>query len=59
MLPLDHAYQRICVICEFWTEILPEWEYQNARIAVPTIFLGVCIAGAIMTAVTFGIINIL
>ena len=27
--------------------------------AVPTIFLGVCIAGAIMTAVTFGIINIL
>ena len=27
--------------------------------AVPTIFLGVCIASAIMTAVTFGIINIL
>ena len=27
--------------------------------AVPTIFLGVCIAAGIMTAVTFGIINIL
>ena len=27
--------------------------------AVPTIFLGVCIAGAIMTVVTFGIITIL
>ena len=39
MLPLDHAYQRICVICEFWTEILPEWEYQNARIALWTILL--------------------
>lgn len=27
--------------------------------AVPTIFLGVCIAASIMTAVTFGVINIL
>ena len=27
--------------------------------AVPTIFLGVCIASAIMTAVTFGVIHIL
>ena len=26
--------------------------------ALPTIFLGVCIAAAIMTAVTFGVINI-